>query len=107
MASNYNYFYAQMQSIVDSINHDADPAQRLSNLQRLTTDIRRMLIDSRDDAAYSLRSKYSSEDAAQVVDISSQYVDYWANRWRKKNGLDSLKRKKRIDLSNVIDLSGE
>lgn len=107
MASNYNYFYTQFQSIVDSINHDSDPHQRLSNLQRLSIDMRRLIIDSRDDAAYELRSRYNSEDAEVISNISRRHIDYWAKRWMRKNHLPPLKPRGRIDLSDVIDLSGE
>ena len=106
MATNYNYFYTQMESIVDSINHDSNAAQRLSNLQRLNVDMRRIIIDSRDDAAYQLRTAYSSQDAEAVAGIARKYIDYWATRWRKKNNYPRLKNKRRVDLSNVIDLSG-
>jgi hypothetical protein len=107
MATDYNYFYTQFQAIVDSINHDSDLHQRLSNLQRLNVDMRRVIIDSRDDAAYELRSRYSSQDAEAISKISRKYIDYWAKRWMRKNYLPPLKQRKRIDLSNVLDLSGE
>lgn len=106
MAVNYTQFYDQMQSLVDSINHDSDPAQRLSNLQRLYKDGLTMLLRSRDEAAYELRSRYSSEDAEAVAKISRKYIDYWARRWQRKNALPGLKKKRRIDLAQVIDLSG-
>lgn len=106
MATDYNYFYTQIQSTVDSINHESDPMQRLSNLQRLNIEIRRVIIDSRDDAAYQLRSTYSSEDAEVISGISRRHIDYWAKRWMRKNALPPLKPRKRVDLSNVLDLSG-
>lgn len=107
MARDYNYFYTQIQSIIDSINHESDLTQRLSNLQRLNVDMRRVIIDSRDDAAYELRSTYSSEDAEVISKISRRHIDYWAKRWMRKNYLPPLKPRKRVDLSNVLDLSGE
>ena len=106
MAVNYNKFYDQMQSLVDSINHDSDPAERLSNLQRLYKDGLTMLLRSRDQAAYDLRTRYSSEDAEVVSRISRKYIDYWARRWMRRNALPGLKKKRRVDLSNAIDLSG-
>lgn len=106
MAVNYTQFYDQMRSLVDSINHDSDPGQRLTNLQRLYKDGVTMLLLSRDQAAYDLRVKYSSEDAETVSRISRKYIDYWARRWMRRNGLPSLKQKRRVDLSNVLDLSG-
>lgn len=106
MASDYNYFYTQIQSIIDSINHESDLTQRLSNLQRLNVEMRRVIIDSRDDAAYELRSAYSSQDAEAISKISRKYIDYWAKRWMRKNYLAPLKQRKRVDLSNVLDLSG-
>lgn len=105
MAVRYTQFYDQMQSLIDSINHDSDPAARLGNIQRLTSDSRRMMLDSRDAAAYELRTKYSSQDAEQMSGVSRRYIDYWAKRWMKKNDLPRLRQQKRRDLSNVVDLS--
>ena len=104
MAVNYTQFYDQMQSLVDSINHDSDPAQRLSNLQRIYKDGLTMLLRSRDEAAYDLRTRYSSEDAETIAKISRKHIDYWARRWMRKSGLPGLKKKRRIDLAHVIDL---
>lgn len=106
MAVPYNRFYDEMQSIIDSINHDSDPAAKLANLQRLQKDFRKVLLDARDAAAYELRSNYSSEDSERLAGVSRQHIDYWARRWMDRTGSPSLRRKRRVDLSNVLDLSG-
>lgn len=106
MATPYHKFYEQMQHLVDSINHDSDSSQRLANLQQLYKDSLTLLLRSRDEAAYELRSKVSSENAEQLSGISRKYVDYWARRWMKKNRLPRLKQRRTVDLSNAIDLSG-
>ena len=107
MSVQYTRFYDQMQSLIDSIAHDSDPTQRLANLQRIYKDGLTSMLRARDEAAYDLRCRYSSEDAAALTGIDRKYIDYWANRWRKRNMLPTLKKKRRIDLSNVLDLSGE
>lgn len=106
MGIKYTQFYDQFQTLLDTINHDSDHSQRLSNLQQLYKDGTTAMLRARDEAAYDLRSKYSSEDSEQLSGISRRHIDYWATRYRLRNGLPSLKRKKRVDLSNAIDLSG-
>lgn len=105
MGTPYHQFHDQMQALIDSVNHDADPLSRLANLQRLTTDSRRALIAARDEAAYDLRTRYSSEDAEILAGVARRYIDYWARRWMKRNALPPLKARRRVDLSQVIDLS--
>lgn len=107
MSARYTHFHGQMVSVIDSINHDADPSTRLSHLQRLSADLRRVLLDSRDEAAYELRTRYSSEDAEAIAGVSRRYIDYWAKRWQRKNGLPRLKQMRRQDLSGAMNLTGE
>ena len=107
MSIQYTRFYDQMQGLIDSIAHDSDPSRRLTNLQRIYKEGLTAMLRARDEAAYDLRCRYSSEDAAIVSGIDRKFIDYWAHRWRKRNNLPPLKRKKRIDLSSVMDLSGE
>lgn len=106
MATPYHQFHDQMQAIIDSISHDSDNAARLNNLQRLSTDFRRAIIAARDEAAYDLRTHYSSEDAEILAGVARRYIDYWARRWQQKNMLPKLKARRRIDLSDAVDLSG-
>jgi hypothetical protein len=106
MAIRYTQFFNQMQSLIDSIDHDSDPAERLNNLQRIYKDSLTIMIRSRDQAAYDLRMRYSSTEAERLAGVNRKYIDYWANRYRKAQGLPALKKKTSIDLSQVIDLSG-
>lgn len=102
----YDVFYRQLEGLVDSINHESDPAERLLNLQQLSKDARRMLLNYRDRAAYDLRVKYSSEDAESITGIERHHIEYWAKRWRTRNGMPPIKRKKRhADLSSALVLS--
>lgn len=105
MALRYTDFYDQFQQLLDAINQDPDESQRLANLQKLYKDGTTLMLRSRDDAAYDLRTRYSSMDSETLSGINRKYVDYWANRHRVRNGLPPLKRIKRVDLSNAIDLS--
>lgn len=105
MATNYLTFYSQFQSLIDSINHDSDVGKKLFNLQSLQKDGLKLIIKSRDEAAYELRSRYSGPDAERITGISRKYIDYWARRWMKKNSLPRLKNRLSVDLSDVIDLS--
>lgn len=102
----YHRFYNEFQALIDSISHDSDPAQKLNNLQRLYKDGMTLILNARDEAAYEIRSNYSSEDAEQLAQVSRKYIDYWARRYMKRNALPPLKQRRRIDLSNVRDLSG-
>lgn len=102
----YNQFFDQMQSLIDTINHDSDPAARLGNLQRIYKDSLTIMLRARDEAAYDLRSRYSSLDAEQLSGVSAKYIDYWARRHRVRHQLPALKQRRRVDLSNVLDLSG-
>lgn len=105
MSVRYTQFYDEFQNLLDTINHDSDHSQRLSNLQQLYKDGTKTMLRARDEAAYDLRTRYSSQDAEALAGISSKYINYWANRYRIRYGLAPLKRRNRIDLSNVIDLS--
>ena len=106
MAAQYTQFFAQMQSIIDSINHDSDPSQRLANLQRIYKDSLTIMLRARDEAAYDLRTRYSTQDAEALSGVSSKYIEYWARRHRDRYALPPLKARRRVDLSNVLDLSG-
>ena len=106
MGIRYTHFYDEFQGLIDSLVHDADESQRLANLQRLYKDGLTLLTRSRDEAAYELRTRYASEDAEALAGISRKYINHWANRHRERNGLPPLKQKRRVDLANVMDLSG-
>jgi hypothetical protein len=106
MSIRYTHFYDEFQGLMDSIAHEPDQSKRLSNLQQLYKDGTTLMLRSRDSAAYDLRTRYSSEDSEALTGINRKYIDYWATRHRNRNGLPPLKRKKRVDLSNAIDLSG-
>jgi len=105
MASNYLTFYSQFQSLIDSINHDSDSGQKLANLRNLQKDGLKLLLRSRDEAAYELRSRYSGEESERITGVNRKYIDYWARRWMKLHSLPRLKGMHNIDLANVIDLS--
>lgn len=105
MGIRYTHFYDEFQALIDSLLHDSDESQRLANLQRLYKEGLTLMIRARDEAAYDLRSNYSSEDAEMLAGVSRRYIDYWATRYRRRNGLPPLKQKKRVDLSGVIDLT--
>lgn len=106
MTIRYTHFYDEFQGLMDSIANEPDQSQRLSNLQKLYKDGTRLMLRARDEAAYDLRSRYSSEDSEALTGINRKYIDYWATRHRNRNALPPLKRRKRIDLSTAIDLSG-
>lgn len=101
----YNRIHNEFQALLDSINHDSDPTTKLNNIQRLYKEGLTTLIRYRDEAAYELRTKYSSQDAEQIAKISRRHIDYWAKRHMKRYAKPPLKQMRRIDLSNVIDLS--
>jgi hypothetical protein len=101
----YTHFYDEFQGLLDSLMHDSDETQRLSNLQQLYKDGVTLMVRARDEAAYDLRCRYSSEDAEILSGVSRKHLDYWATRHRKRNGLPKLKPISRVDLSGAIDLS--
>lgn len=105
MTIRYTHFYDEFQALIDSMYHDSDQSQRLANLQRLYKDGVTLLRKARDEAAYELRTRYSSEDAEILSGVSRRYIDYWANRYRQSAGMPPLKKKRRVDLTNVMDLS--
>lgn len=106
MSIRYTHFYDEFQALIDSLAHDSDESQRLANLQRLYKDGVTLLLRARDEAAYDLRCRYASQDAEALSGINRKYIDYWAGRYRERNALPPLKKKARVDLSNVMDLSG-
>lgn len=106
MGVRYTHFYDEFVGLVDSLMHDPDEAQRLANLQRLIKDSQRLLLRSRDEAAYALRVKYSSAEAASACGIGRASVDRWAVAHKDRNALPGLKRKPRLDLSGALDLGG-
>ena len=105
MSIKYTHFYDELQGLIDSLMHDSDESQRLANLQKLYKDGMTLMIRARDEAAYDLRTTYSSEDASILSGVNRRDVDYWARRYMKRNKLPTLKKRKRVDLSNAIDLS--
>ena len=107
MGIRYTHFYDEFQALIDSLLHDSDETQRLANLQRLYKEGLTLMLRARDEAAYDLRTKYSSEDAEALAGVSRRHIDYWATRYRRRNNLPKLKQKRRVDLSEFIDLSGD
>jgi hypothetical protein len=105
MGIRYTHFYDEFQGLLDSLLHDSDESQRLANTQRMYKDATKLLLRARDEAAYDLRTRYASKDAAALSDISARHIDYWANRHRERNSLPPLRRVKRLDLSEAMDLS--
>lgn len=105
MGVRYTHFYDEFCGLLDSMNHESDETQRLANIQTLYKDIVPMLLRLRDEAAYDLRTRYSSVDASTLSGVSRRHLDYWASRHQQRNFLPPLKRKSRVDLSNVGDLS--
>lgn len=106
MSIRYTHFYDEFQALLDSMYHDSDQSQRLANLQQLYKDGVTLLRRARDEAAYDLRTRYSSEDAEVLSGVSRRYIDYWATRYQRANAAPPLKKKRRVDLTNVMDLSG-
>jgi hypothetical protein len=102
----YTHFYDEFQGLLDSIMHDSNETQRLSNLQQLYKDGMTLMLRARDEAAYDLRCRYSSQDAEILAGVSRKQLDYWATRHRNRNGLPKLKQRNRVDLSGAIDLTG-
>jgi len=101
----YNDFYKDFQSLMDNINHDSDIVNKLKTITHLYKESQRLLIAARDEAAYEIRQKYCASDAAVITGYDRKYIDYWAKRWMVLKDLPKLKRIKRQDLSNAIDLS--
>lgn len=106
MAVQYTKFYDQLQALVDSINHDSDPTARLRNLQQLHKDANSLILRARNESAYDLRTKFSSQDAEALSGINRKHIDYWARKWAINKMLPPLKRHRRVDLSSFLDLSG-
>lgn len=105
MGIRYTHFYDEFQGLLDSLTHDSDETQRLANIQSLHKDATSLLLRARDEAAYDLRTRYSGKDAETLSNVSRRHIDYWAKRHMRRNNLPPLKRRERVDLSNVVDLS--
>lgn len=104
--SDYYRHHETLQAIVDDMARNPNIEKRLADIQKLYKDANRMLIDARDKAAYEIRSHYAGQEAEHLAGVSRRYINYWAKRWQQKNALPPLKARKRIDLSNVPDISG-
>lgn len=100
----YHSHYSVMQGVIDSIAHEQHPEQRLAYLHRLRADADRMILAHRDEAAYDLRTRFNGEDSERVTGIPRRYIDYWAQRHRRKHNLPALKRISKSDISGAFDL---
>jgi hypothetical protein len=74
--------------------HDSDESQRLENLQKLYKDGMLLMIRARDEAAYDLRTKYSSEDAQFFLELIESILTTGLTVTMKRNGLTPLRKEK-------------
>jgi len=105
MGIRYTHFYDGFRDLLDSLMHESDETQRLSNINQLNKDATSLILKARDEAAYELRTRFAGADAEAISGVARPTLDYWASRHKDRLGLPPLKRIERVDLTNVIDLS--
>lgn len=99
--------FDDFRAIVDSIMLNPDPVYRVVTTHSLLKEARRTLSDARGEAIYRLLEHHNQADAMRLTGIDRATLSVYAGRWRAKRGQPKLRRGKRINLSNGIDLSGE
>ena len=106
MAGREDYF-ADLQQIVDRILMHPDPVHQVNSLHQLLKDARKVIGDARGEAIYRLLQTMSQADAQRVTGIDRAVLSVLCNRWRNRKGYPRLRAKRRrVDLSGGIDLSG-
>lgn len=101
-------YHGELQSIVDRIMLNPDPAWRVNTLHGLAKHARRMLTDARGEAIYRLLQHNTQEQAQRLTGINRATLSVLASQWRHQHDRPPLPRRRRnIDLTNGIDMSGE
>ena len=79
MGIRYTHFYDEFRGLLDSLMHDSDETQRLSNINQLNKDATSLILKARDEAAYELRTRFAGADAEAISGVARPTLDYWAS----------------------------
>lgn len=97
--------YDALVNLLDTINGEQDPLQRLLLHSYFLDLYRQRVIPARNATAYEARQKYAMIDILEGGGWSRQKVVYWIERHREATGAPALGRRERQDISAAIDLS--
>lgn len=104
-----SFVYDALQSLIDTIEMQPDPAARLAAYTYLAEKFEERVLKSRDKAAYEARLQYAAADISDVCGSDVREVYYWADRHRVRSGLPPIKRRQRQDVSaarSIVDVLG-
>jgi hypothetical protein len=91
-------------TIVDSIELDPDPANRLAAYRFLDQQIEQRIVPERDKAAYEARVRFPAHVIADRTGADPSSIYYWADRHRLRTGAGRVSRRARPDLDEAREI---
>ena len=101
MSVKYSHVHESLVSMMDLIQSDPDPINRLVNMTQLEREMRSFVIPARNQAAYDAKMKYTTQQIVMHTRLLPSLIEYWSGQHRKKTGAP---RKGKRDLSGARDL---
>jgi len=97
----------QALALLDSLQSEPDPLQRLRNIRDVEEMLKPRLARLRDEAAYRSRESLSADDIGDYTGYGARHVSVMAARHAELTGLPSVLYQRRIvDLAGYLDLTG-
>jgi len=106
MSVKYQEVHSGLMSLMNLIQSDPDPINKLSNLARLSWELESLIYDARYEVAYEAKTKMSTKTVAERSGMSIDTLFLWCRKHRQRTGKPVIgRRRKQIrsgrDLSHL------
>lgn len=107
MRVKYSQIHDMLVSTVDLATADTDSLNRLTNLVQLEREVRTLVKQARNKAAYDAKKDYAVHVIKQLTGLSTHTIDYWMRAHRYKTGAPALYGRPKKPLEPALDLSDQ
>lgn len=105
MRVKYSQLHDMLISLVDFASTDQDSLSRLTNTVALERELRTLVKQARNKAAYEAKKEYSLAHIKKVTNLSTDTINYWMRAHRKRTGAPPLYGLPKRSMEGAMDLS--
>lgn len=105
LGANAHAVYDALIALLDTIEREQDPVQRLDLYQYLTRLYADRVLAARNAAAYEARKQYTIDEICGHAEIDYKSVYYYAAQHQQKTGAPPLPKHTGLDVSRAVDIS--
>lgn len=91
---------------MDALDAEPDPQTRLRNIRLIEQMFTSELKKRKSKTAFEARSRFSLDETAAISGYEPGTINNLAQRYARENGITTVPRRRRVDLSGHVDLSG-